>query len=177
MEVPPSGRRTGGRTGTCVPGSLPQLVHLPPGASRQHPVPRENLAAVPRGHHAHGVAARALPPPWPCTQHRACRARVTCGTAHAAGHGQCCAALHEHRHAPLDHDRHQFLLSAARARPPAASRSPPRMRAHTRTHTRTRTRARRPGLCVPVAKRRRPACTPLYGKPVYFNTLKNDVSC
>ena len=80
------------------------------------------------------------PPPWPCTQHRACRARVTCGTAHAAGHGQCCAALHEHRHAPLDHDR--LPISFCSAQPVHARQLPPaHPHACARTHAHTRVRA------------------------------------
>ena len=156
MEVRAAVGATGCGTGTCVPGSLHQLLREPPGASRQHAVPRENLAQVPwppRTRTACTGGARPAAHPWPCTQHRACRARGTCGTAHVAGPRPVLCGSARAPRAGGCYDRLSVLLSRApcapaRCLPP----TPTRARAHTRTHTRTRTRARRPALCVPDAK-------------------------
>ena len=144
MQVRAAVGATGCGTGTCVPGSLHQLLREPPGASRQHAVPRENLARY-RGHHAparRARAARALPPTLGHVHSTGRAVHAGRAARHMLpGHGQGCAALHEHPVRAGAMCRYQYCSAQPRARPPAASRPPPaRARTHTHTHAHTHTR-------------------------------------
>ena len=110
----------------------------------QHPVPRENLARY-RGRHAparRARAARALPPTLGHVHSTGRAVHAGRAARHMLpGHGQGCAALHEHPVWAGAMCRYQYCSAEPRARPPAASRPPPRARAHTHAHTRAHAHA------------------------------------
>ena len=177
MQVRAAVGATGCGTGTCVPGSLHQLLREPPGASRQHPVPRENLARY-RGRHAparRARAARALPPTLGHVHSTGRAVHAGRAARHMLpGHGQGCAALHEHPVRAGAMCRYQYCSAQPRARPPAASRPPPaRARTHTHTHAHTHTRtAPRP---LRADAKPNPARTATH--PCVSARLKIDHSC
>ena len=126
--------------------------------------------------------ARPAAHPWPCTQHRACRARGTCGTAHVAGPrpGLCGSAR-----APRAggcHDRYQYCSAQPRARPPAASRPPPRARAHTHAHARAHAHAHGAQACAcpirsPTPRVRLPTRASPHGSKSIIRATRPDATC